>query len=64
VECEKSGQGSFITAGKEASENRFDLVGVRVRWDIGGAEATKECTFSLENGSGNHEVGTHFFCAE
>jgi hypothetical protein len=48
--------GSLITATKELSKYKLDLVGVQeVRWDRDGTEPTGE------KGNGNHELGTGFF---
>jgi hypothetical protein len=53
--------GSLMTAAKETSKYKLDLVGVQeVRWDRGGTEPAGECTFFNGKGSQNHELGTGF----
>jgi hypothetical protein len=50
--------GSLMTAAKEISNYKLDLVGVQVRWDRGGTEPAGEYTFFYGKENENHELGT------
>jgi hypothetical protein len=51
-----------MTVSKEQSMHKLDLVGVReVRWEDGGIEPVRECTFFYGKGNENHELGAGVF---
>jgi exonuclease III len=53
--------GSLLTAAKELSKYKLDLVAVQeVKWDRGRTEPAGEYTFSYGKGNENHELGTGF----
>jgi hypothetical protein len=49
-----------MTASKELSKYRLDLVAVQVRWEGVGTEPAEEYTFFYGKVNENHEVGTGF----
>jgi hypothetical protein len=53
--------GLFMTAVKEISKYKLDLVGVHVRWDRGGTKPVGEYIFFYGKGNENHEFGTCLF---
>jgi exonuclease III len=54
--------GSLMTASRELSKYKLDLVGVqKVRLECGGTEPAGEYTFCNGEGNENHELGTGFF---
>jgi hypothetical protein len=55
--------GSLVTASKELSKYKLDLVGVQeVRWEGGGTGPAGEYTFFLGKENENDELGTGYLC--
>jgi hypothetical protein len=48
-------QGSLLTAAKELSKYKLDVVGKQVRWDRVGNETAGEYTFFYEKWDENHD---------
>jgi hypothetical protein len=54
--------GFLMTASKELTKYKLDLVGVQeVRWEGGGTEPAGEYTFFYGKGNENHELGAGLF---
>jgi exonuclease III len=52
---------SCKTVARKLRKYELDLVGVQeVRWDKGGTEQAKDCTFLYEAGNEDHQLGTGF----
>jgi hypothetical protein len=54
--------GSLMTVSRELARYKLDSVVVQeVRYEGGGTEPERECTFFYGKGIENHELGTVFF---